>query len=445
MIILERRIAPTAALVLASVAVLGSPGLASAEEPETWSMSVEALQEIGLGQSRGMPVPVPADAPRVRAATQPKAHATPGTIFVNFDGAQLSAGYDDSRANVTQISNLAGSFAPYGAGSKRDAVMQALQTDWAAYDVFITDQRPGSGEYTMNMIGPTNPFGGGVLGIAPLDCNDAQTHNNITFAFHSANDQFPATVQATTVSQEVAHSYGLEHVDEPGDIMNPYNAGGDAAFIDACIPIVTNGQGIACGSQHAVNCSGGTAQNAHLELLDLFGAAVPDTAAPIVAIAYPQDGDVFEPGSSFTITVEASDDVAVDSVQLFNNGSSLQSDTSEPFGWDVENIPEGEYSMYVVARDAAGNETTSDTVTITVGTAAPADDGGSSGGDEDSGTDGAGGGSAGEDTDGAATIGLDDEQAETGCGCTQAPSQGSWLLLVGLFGLLRPRRRGIRA
>lgn len=83
--------------------------------------------------------------------------------------------------------------------------MQALMTDWSAYD--------------------------------------AQTHRNITYAFHGVNEQFSAAVTATTINQEVAHSYGLEHVDEPGDIVNPYNAGGDASFIDACIQIVTNGHG----------------------------------------------------------------------------------------------------------------------------------------------------------------------------------------------------------
>ncbi len=414
---------------------------AAAESSPPASGSLEELQAIGLGQSRGMPVPVPPDAPRLRSPSTPQAHAMPGTIFVNFDGAQLSSGFDDAINNVTQISNLAGAFAPYGAGAKREAVMQALATDWAAYDVFITDARPASGDYTMNMTGPTNPFGGGVLGIAPLDCMDSQTHSNITFAFHSANDQFSAAIQATTVSQEVAHSYGLEHVDEPGDIMNPFNAGGDASFIDACIPIVTNGQGIACGQQHAQNCPGGTSQNAHLELLELFGAAVPDTAAPTVAITFPADGDVFEPGASFTIMVEATDDIEVDEVQLFNNGTPLQADGSAPFGWEVENIPQGEYTMYVIATDTAGNETTSESVSILV-SAAPSGSGtgggdGSSGGPEDDDSVGSG---TGGDTDGVDSVGLDDDGAQTGCGCTQRPAQGSGLLALALFGLVRRRR-----
>lgn len=434
----RRTVSIRSSLLLTAGAWLCLPSLASAEEPDTWSMSRAELRALGLGQSQGDPVPVPEDASRLRSPTQPQAHATPGTIFVNFEGAVLSSGSDDAQNNVTQISNLAGNFAAYGEGAKREAVMQALQTDWAAYDVALTDARPSSGEYTMNMTGPTNPFGGGVLGIAPLDCFDSQTHSNITFAFHSANDSFSAAVQATTVSQEVAHSYGLEHVDEPGDIMNPFNAGGDASFLDACIPIVSNGQPIVCGPQHAEHCPGGTSQNAHLELLDLFGTAVPDTAAPIVAISFPSDGDVFSPGDAFTIMVEASDDIGVASVQLFNNGSPLQSDTSEPFGWDVDDIPEGEYEMYVVASDAVGNETTSETITVYVGDPPVAEtgDGGSSGTAGDDDDDGGTG-----DTDVGETLGLDGDDADAGCGCSQSGSGGQYLLLLGVFGLVR-RRNG---
>src|SRR5690606_18322965 len=270
---------PTSGAVL-GVLLLAVPVTAFAAEPdelrsETWDMTVEQLQELGLGQSRGTAVPVPHEAPRERAPGQPAEHASQGRVFVNFDGANLTEGWDDARNDVTQIGELAGAFAAYGAGSKRDAVMQAVRADWAPFNVVITDTRPGSGDYTMNMTGPTNPFGGGVLGIAPLDCNDSQTHNNITYAFHSASDSYSAAVTATTIGQEVAHSYGLEHVDQPADIMNPYNAGGDASFTDVCIPIV---QGVVCGSQHAAERGSSSQQHSHAELRTLCAPAHPHAA-----------------------------------------------------------------------------------------------------------------------------------------------------------------------
>lgn len=402
------------------------------ERPPTWDMSVEELQEIGLGQYRGDPVPVPSVS-HLRSSETPLP-AKQGVIFVNFDGATLTSGYDDSRTNTTQIGQLAGQFAAYGMGPKRDAVMQAVREDWAAYNVIVTDTRPASGDYTMNMTGPTNPFGGGVLGIAPLDCEDQQTHNNITYAFHSVNDQFSATVQATTIGQEVAHSYGLEHVNEPGDIMNPYNAGGDASFLDSCIQIVSN-QGVACQAQHAAQCGTGTSQNAHQELLTLFGPSAPDTEAPVVQIVAPNDGDAFEEGASFQIDVVATDDNAVDHVQLFNNGQGLETDASEPYGWSVSNIPAGTYELYVVAHDLAGNIGMSNVVTVTVGVVhAPTDDGE----EEDDGDGGTGDDGMGE-SGGFSTGGGQDQAEVEGCACRQSSNGPGWagLLVLGLLALRR--------
>lgn len=466
-----------AALCPAALALLVVPS-AGAEEPErpaTWDMSVEELQELGLGQYRGEPVPVPADAPRRRADDAPPEHAMQGRIFVNFDGASLTGGFDDSRNNVTQISELVGSFAAYGAGTKRDAVMQAVRADWAPFNVIVTDARPASGDYTMNMTGPTNPFGGGVLGIAPVDCGDAQTHNNITYAFHSEGDSFSAAVTATTIGQEVAHSYGLEHVDEPGDIMNPYNAGGDPAFLDQCIGIDGGGNGIVCGQQHAQYCGNGSNQNSYQELVGFFGASAPDTGPPTVAITYPNPGDQFAPGASFEVTVDASDDKGVTKVNLYTNGASSGTDSSPPYSWSVAMIPAGEYDFQAVAFDAANNQTMSAVVHVSVqamggstststSTTGSSDSASASASDSGSGTSDSGSGTGGDpttggmDTDASASngdTGSDDATAtagsalppgygdgvgESGCRLGGREAAGGLALLLPV--LWRRRRRG---
>jgi MYXO-CTERM domain-containing protein len=428
------------------------------------SPNLAALQAVGLGQSRGDPIPVPVDAPRLRADQQPQAGGAPGRIFVNFDGANLSSGYDDSTSNVTQIGECAGSFSAYGEGAKRDATIQAVRDDWAAYNVLIVESRPDSGDYTMCMVGPSNPFGGGVLGIAPLDCEDQQTHNNITYAFHSVNDSFDASTQATTIGQEVAHSYGLEHVDEAGDIMNPYNAGGDPSFTDQCITIVGGGS-IVCGSQHAAECGSAGQQNSHQELLTLFGASAPDNASPTVTITYPADGEEFDAGADFTITVDAADDVGIESVTLYNNGNAQGDDASAPYGWEVNAIPEGTYELYVEAVDLSGNVSMSATVTIGVGgaPATTADDDGTDGGvDDDGGNDSADDGdegddgTGGDDGDGDGGVETDDSglppgygldrDADQGCACrTERVGPGGpqglpiWLAAVVLLGVVRRR------
>jgi hypothetical protein len=188
----------------------------------------------------------------------------PHVFFLNYDGALVSSGpaaaTTTRRPNKSYFQEFAGNYAAYGDGAKRAASFQAVLTDWAPYDVIITDQRP-NGVYTMCINSPTNPFGGGVLGIAPLDCND-NNGRNIVFAFHSANDEHPAATQATTMSQELAHAFGLEHVSQPNDIMNPYNAGGDPKFLDQCLALDGGNIGIQCGQQHQQFC-GGNQQNSH--------------------------------------------------------------------------------------------------------------------------------------------------------------------------------------
>jgi hypothetical protein len=291
--------------------------------------------------------------------------AKSNVFYLNYDGVTIkyTGQEDDATQNVSQFQDFAMTYQPYGDGAKRAASSQAVKADWSKYNVVITETRPGGGNYTMCVNSPTNPFGGGVLGIAPLDCNDNQARN-IVFAYHSANDQFPAATQATTMSQEIAHAFGLEHVKEPNDIMNPYNGGGDPAFLDQCFTLDAGGGQILCNAQHNMFCSG--AQNSHQELLWLFGQAAPDLAPPTVNISFPADGQIFDAGASFSVTAEASDDVGVASVEIFINGDSTVVDPSPPYSQAVQGIPAGTYTAHAIATDQGLNTTQIATVTFTV-------------------------------------------------------------------------------
>jgi hypothetical protein len=320
----------------------------------------------------------------------------------------------------------------------------------------VTTTRPAQGPYTMCMTGPANhPFGGSVLGIAPLDCNN-YTPNNIVFAFHSASQLggfLGANTQATTISQEVAHAYGLEHVGSSSDIMNPTNQGGNPSFTDNCIQIV--GQQIVCNSQHTQYCNSG-AQNSYQELMGMFGASDPDDIPPTVAVAYPQNGDIFAPGANFVIECTASDNQAIGQVELWINGDKMGATLgAPPFEWDVTNIPEGNYEIYCIAADDWDNTAMSAVVSITVEPGGmPGDTGADTSGDGDTGADtgsstggesgGDSGGETGADTFGdegglPPGFGLDD--VDSGCACSnEAPRQPAWMLLM-LLGIPLIRRR----
>ena len=178
------------------------------------------------------------------------------TIYVDFDGADLEKTeyfqLDDARTNTSWL--FGGHFEPYGFGSKKAAVLQAVRADWAPYDVVVTDVRPSSGEYTTSIVTPTNPTEDGIIGYAPVDCWDEVSSSNITFAFHSADDDYGPTGTATTISQEIAHSYGLEHVSDARDIMHPTNSGDDPEFVDGCSETVGTTY---CNDQHEEFCAPG--------------------------------------------------------------------------------------------------------------------------------------------------------------------------------------------
>jgi chitodextrinase len=92
-----------------------------------------------------------------------------------------------------------------------------------------------------------------------------------------------------------------------------------------------------------------------------------DTTPPSVAVTGPSGGaSVWGPT---TVSASASDDVGVVGVQFKLDGALLGSeDATAPYGvsWDASTAAAGTHQLTAVARDAAGNVTTSAPVTVTV-------------------------------------------------------------------------------
>jgi hypothetical protein len=92
-----------------------------------------------------------------------------------------------------------------------------------------------------------------------------------------------------------------------------------------------------------------------------------DTTAPTVAVTSPTNGTSVT--GAVTVAATASDNVGVTSVQFKVDGSNIGSvDTSAPYStsWDTTTATTGSHTLTAVARDAAGNTTTSAAVSITV-------------------------------------------------------------------------------
>ena len=91
-----------------------------------------------------------------------------------------------------------------------------------------------------------------------------------------------------------------------------------------------------------------------------------DTTAPQVSITSPTAGTVSGP---IAVNANASDNLAVAGVQFRRDGQNLGAeDTTAPYSvpWDTRNELNGTHVLTAVARDSAGNTSTSSPVTVTV-------------------------------------------------------------------------------
>ena len=92
-----------------------------------------------------------------------------------------------------------------------------------------------------------------------------------------------------------------------------------------------------------------------------------DTTAPTVSITAPTGGTTVS--GTITVSANASDNVGVSGVQFKLDGANLGAeDTTSPYStsWNTTTATNGGHSLIAVARDAAGNATTSSAVSVTV-------------------------------------------------------------------------------
>ncbi|MDI6820666.1 MAG: Ig-like domain-containing protein [Patescibacteria group bacterium] len=93
---------------------------------------------------------------------------------------------------------------------------------------------------------------------------------------------------------------------------------------------------------------------------------ISDTVAPIVSITSPSNNAIVS--SAVTVTASASDNVGVASVEFKIGTTSIGIDTTSPYSvsWNTVSFANNSYVLIAIAKDAAGNQTTSVAVNITV-------------------------------------------------------------------------------
>lgn len=99
--------------------------------------------------------------------------------------------------------------------------------------------------------------------------------------------------------------------------------------------------------------------------------ATKDTTPPTVSMTAPTNGATVS--STVSVAATAADNVAVTSVQFqLDNVNAGAADTVAPYtySWDTTKSANGSHTWKAIAKDAAGNSTTSASVTVTVSNAA---------------------------------------------------------------------------
>jgi glucose/arabinose dehydrogenase/PKD repeat protein len=95
-----------------------------------------------------------------------------------------------------------------------------------------------------------------------------------------------------------------------------------------------------------------------------IGNQQPDPTPPTVSVTSPAAGSTVSQVP--TVSATASDNVAVASVQFFADGAGLGTDFNAPYivPWNSTAVANGSHTLTAVARDGAGNQTTSAPVSV---------------------------------------------------------------------------------
>ena len=113
-----------------------------------------------------------------------------------------------------------------------------------------------------------------------------------------------------------------------------------------------------------------------------LSTAIPDATPPTVSLTAPAAGATVS-GSAVQVAAGASDNVGVAGVQFKLDGANLGSEVTSPpysLSWNTGTAANGSHTLTAVARDEAGNTTTSGGVSVTVSNSASGGSGGGGGG-----------------------------------------------------------------
>jgi len=290
--------------------------------------------------------------------------ATSRVIFLNHQTVTLSPGVNDARAQKSSLVPHPTTFDGWAATPDMWAdTVACVQQIWAPFAVTVTDADPGNVPHIEAVFGGTPDQAGmqpNVAGVSPFTSDCGIIDNSIVFTFAPAIKNITARQACEIMSQEIAHSYGLDHELLASDPMTYLGYNGERAFQD---------QTVSCGEYTARPCGlSGTScrpnQNSVQLLYQRVGMAGQDTNGPMITIATPSDGEDVQPG--FQVQASAIDPSAVKSATISIDGQQVAMLAGAgPYTFTTDDsLSEGMHSVTVAATDGTNMSTEMHTVIV---------------------------------------------------------------------------------
>lgn len=171
--------------------------------------------------------------PAAPAAATASEMAQSRVIYLNRDGAILRPGDNDAHRHVSSIVGEPTAISGWGVDDETwDATVSCVAEMYGRFDVTVTDRDPGDVPHIEALFGGSPGDIGlpdDVAGVSPFTTDCSIIENSIVFVFTDILPDEPRLV-CEIISQEIAHSFGLDHEMLPSDPMTYLDYTGARSF-----------------------------------------------------------------------------------------------------------------------------------------------------------------------------------------------------------------------